>query len=245
MDNGVQRQPEASGGSVPRDVVGGAVPSEITMAPPTGATAGCHPRRSGSGRTSDGDARAQRQSRAGMLEAAEDAFLVDRAVDGDVAAFEVLVRRYAPLMRAYARRVTGSASDADDVLQEAFTQAWRQLADLNDGSVVKSWLMKITGHRSIDLLRRRREYVPVDESYDLADVAPGPEYAAAASSQMAALRHALDRMPEGQRQCWLLKEMGAQSYDEIAAQLGISSATVRGRLARARTTLMKEMEEWR
>ena len=60
---------------------------------------------------------------------AADAILAARAADGDLRAFEVLVRRHGPLMRAYATRILGSNSDSDDVVQETFITAWERLPE--------------------------------------------------------------------------------------------------------------------
>lgn len=178
------------------------------------------------------------------LNDAHDSFLVERAVDGDVASFEALARRYGPLMRGYARRLTGSAADADDAVQETLIQAWNQLGGLQDGAAVKPWLMRICGRKSIDLIRKRRAVDDLDD-VEPPDPSAGPERAVEQGSQMQSLVAALRKLPDEQRQCWVLKEMGGQSYEDIAETLGISTDSVRGRLSRARTTLMKEMEEWR
>jgi RNA polymerase sigma-70 factor (ECF subfamily) len=62
---------------------------------------------------------------------------------------------------------------------------------------------------------------------------------------MDALKQALARLPEQQRECWVLREVGGLSYDEIAEQLSVPAPTVRGRIARARETLTRELEGWR
>lgn len=185
------------------------------------------------------------QSVGNELSRAPDALLVERSGDGDVAAFDALVRRYAPLMRAYARRLLRSDEEADDVMQEALIAAWQDMSSLRDGSAVKSWLMRIVSHRAIDAGRRRKSHGNVDEEYELEDTSTTPEQAAVAGSAQRALNEALARLPEEQRQCWILREFGGQSYEEIAKALEISVTSVRGRLARARTALVTEMEEWR
>lgn len=182
------------------------------------------------------------------LELVPDAILAGRASDGDTAAFEALARRYGPQMRACARRITGSFADADDVVQESLMQAWNQLDTLRDNGAVKGWLLRITGSRSIDHLRRRKvhpELATAENEATAAGAASNPESAAVNGSRVAALRSALARLPEEQRRCWVLKEFGDQSYEEIASTLKISADSVRGRLARARITLAREMEEWR
>ena len=184
------------------------------------------------------------------LDVVPDALLAGRAADGDTAAFEALARRHGPLMRATARRLTGTLADADDVVQESLVQAWNQLDTVRDPAAVKSWLLRIVGTRSIDHLRKRRNHAALDEAETLADAPSGPriqdpESTAVNASRVDALKSALQRLPEEQRRCWVLKEFNDLSYEEIALTLNISPDSVRGRLARARTALARTMEEWR
>lgn len=181
---------------------------------------------------------------ADALSTAGDGLLAERASDGDTAAFEVLARRYAPAMRGYARRITGSLADADDVVQESLLQAWTRLADLSEPNAVRAWLMRITANCSINVVRRRKSTTTIDAVADPPDPAPTPEAAALTATGMTALSVALARLPEEQRNCWVLKEMGDQSYEEIGRTLSISPDSVRGRLSRARATLLKDMEAW-
>ncbi|GAA0990354.1 RNA polymerase sigma-70 factor (ECF subfamily) [Subtercola frigoramans] len=176
---------------------------------------------------------------------ADDRTIVGRAADGDVRAFEVLVRRYGPLMRAYATRVLGNNDETDDVVQESFITAWQQLPNLNDGSVVKSWLMRIVSRKSIDRIRARKLHVDIDDHDQPAPAADAPAVVAESRSRQAALSEALSRLSPEQRQCWVLKELAGYSYDDIASELDVPVSTVRGLLARARKNVIREMEEWR
>jgi RNA polymerase sigma-70 factor (ECF subfamily) len=186
-----------------------------------------------------------------QLDLVPDAILAGRAADGDTAAFEALARRYGPHMRACARRLTGSHADADDVVQEALVQAWKQLESLREPAAVKGWLLRLTGSRSIDCLRRRRNHATLSADDDGGQAVeppagePGPESSAMATSGTEALKLALARLPEEQRRCWVLKEFNGQTYEQIAQTLNISPASVRGRLARARVALVRDMEGWR
>lgn len=176
---------------------------------------------------------------------ATDAVLAERAGDGDIAAFDMLARRHGPLMRAYARRLARSHDEADDVVQDALLTAWKDIGMVQDGTAVKAWLMRIVSHRAVDTGRRRKTHAVLEDQPEPVDQKPTPEQLAVAGSARRALENALSRLPEGQRRCWVLREFGGQSYEEIAEVLGISVTSVRGRLARARTTLVQEMEEWR
>ncbi|MBC7442723.1 MAG: RNA polymerase sigma factor [Ramlibacter sp.] len=186
-----------------------------------------------------------RQPLASPLESFPDRTLAGRAADGDVRAFEVLVRRHGPLMRVYASRVLGSNDEMDDVVQESFITAWQQLPNLDNGGAVKSWLMRIVSRKSIDRVRARRRHVDIDLTDPPAPERESPHRLVEAESQTEALTRVLAELPEDQRRCWMLRELGECSYGDIADELELPVSTVRGLLARARNTLLHEMEEWR
>lgn len=174
-----------------------------------------------------------------------DRILVERAVDGDAAAFSELIRRHSSLMRAYVYRIVGSMADTDDVVQDAFVIAWKQLPTLRDASAVKAWLMRIAGREALTLVSRRPLEATLDDAMVRVSFEGQPEQSAIRSAQLAALSDALDRLKEDQRRCWLLREIADCSYAEIAEQMDISESTVRGLLARARASIAIQMEGWR
>lgn len=177
------------------------------------------------------------------LDAAPDAVLAARAADGDQVAFGVLVRRHAPFLVAFATKLTGSRADADDSVQEALIVAWRKLPDLAEPEKFRGWLTTIVSRKATDRLRSRKN---VDQIADDAVASEDdPERRAVVSSQMQALSRVLAELPEEQRVVWLLKEVSGLSYDEIAEDVGESPSTVRGRLARARHTVIERMKDWR
>lgn len=178
------------------------------------------------------------------LTAVSDELLAERSADGDTEAFSILVRRHAPYLRAFATRLTGSAADADDAVQDALITAWDSLAALEDFGKVRSWLTSIVSRKSTDRMRRRKPSSELDDNRQ-DDDRRGPEHRAIENSQLEALAAVLAALPEGQRQCWVLKEVGGYSYEEIAEELDVTPAVVRGRLARARVTVISEMEVWK
>ncbi len=99
----------------------------------------------------------------GPLEQAGDHIVAGRAMDGDVEAFAVLVRRYTPMMRAYTQRMLNGSAEVDDTVQEAFVTAWQRFGELDDPGKVKSWLMRIVSRKAVDRLRRHRPAVDVTE----------------------------------------------------------------------------------
>jgi RNA polymerase sigma-70 factor (ECF subfamily) len=177
------------------------------------------------------------------LSDADDRTIASRAADGDIRAFEILMRRYGSLMSAYAARIV-RPSDAEDVVQETFVTAWQELPNLENVGSVRSWLITIVTRKSIDRLRAGREAEPIDD-HDVADRSDGPEDAATATSLDEALSQVLSTLPEDQRRCWVLREVAGYGYQEIADQLNLPVSTIRGLLARSRKALVREMEAWR
>lgn len=179
------------------------------------------------------------------LESAGDRIIVGRAADGDTSAFAVLVRRYAPMMRGYARRILPGSADVDDVVQDAFITAWDQIPNLEDSEKVCSWLMRITGRKAIDRIRSTRRHSDLSEMELPAPDRMAPPRQVEARAGIAALSDAITQLPDAQRECWVLRELGDYSYEEIADELDLPMSTVRGLLARARKDIIVRMEQWR
>jgi RNA polymerase sigma-70 factor (ECF subfamily) len=182
----------------------------------------------------------------GAVAGLDDTTLVARAGDGDVPAFEQLVVRHQPAMYRLALRMLTSSGDAEDVVQDVFITAWRQLPELRDDAAFVGWLYRVTTNRCLNVLRARKPTTELDQDTAIsgrADVQP--ERAAEISGELAALHRALAVLPPTQRACWLLREAHGRSYDEIARIVGTSPTAVRGRIARARSQLAEAMRSWR
>lgn len=175
----------------------------------------------------------------------DDGVLAGRSADGDVRAFEVLIRRHTPLLRAYARRTLGSTDELDDVVQETFITAWNRLDSLEDRAHVKAWLMRILSRKCLDRIRARRDHDDVTELEVAAPDEGAPERVAEARDREHAVELALAALPETQRRCWLMKEVLEYRYEEIAEELDVPLSTVRGLLSRARKNMIRLMEGWR
>lgn len=180
------------------------------------------------------------------VEEFDDLTLVVRAQEGDIRAFEALVRRYQRQFYRLAMRLLGNSSDAEEAVQEAFVAAWRRLRDFRGEAAFSSWMYRIVTNRCLAQLRTRRPVVSLDNLGDL----PGPdsaspEHAAETGDRAAALNHALQELPTDQRACWILRELHGLSYEDIAVIVGASPDAVRGRLHRARRTLVEVMTPWR
>ncbi|PZE76115.1 RNA polymerase subunit sigma-70 [Curtobacterium sp. MCBD17_013] len=179
-----------------------------------------------------------------VLEDVDDGLLAERAGDGDVRAFEVLVRRHGPLLRAVAFRALGRTDEVDDVVQDAFVAAWRQLPTMTDPSAIRAWLLRVVARRAADRHRASRPHGELDDDVAAEEHAT-PHRIVEARSATEAMAAVLADLPERQQRCWLLKEVVGESYEEIAEDLGVPVSTVRGLLSRARRTMMSRMEAWR
>jgi RNA polymerase sigma-70 factor (ECF subfamily) len=177
--------------------------------------------------------------------ALDDATLVVRAREGDVTAFETLVRRYREPVYRIAARILPDPGRAADTAQEAFVTAWRRLHEVKAEQAFAAWLYRITVTRALSTLRAERPCVPLDELTAASDRFPGPEEQALADGLAAALRCALNHLTPEQRACWILREMEGLSYEEVATVLRTTPGAVRGRLHRARPQLAQELKPWR
>jgi RNA polymerase sigma-70 factor, ECF subfamily len=176
----------------------------------------------------------------------DDVTLVVRAREGDVRAYEQLVRRYqGPIFRV-AVRMLASRGDAEDVVQEVFLTAWRSLGSLHEEAAFVGWLYRMVTNRCLNVLRARRATVDVDLAQrESRGAGSRPERTVEVSEQLAAVTVALQRLTGEQRACWLLREVHGRSYEEIAQAVGVTTTAVRGRIARARAQLTEMMAPWR
>ncbi|MDQ0314660.1 RNA polymerase sigma-70 factor (ECF subfamily) [Amorphus orientalis] len=172
-----------------------------------------------------------------------DTQLLARISHGDERAFAELVARHSPRLHALALRFTGSAADADDVVQDTFWSAWRKASDWQARGVkVSTWLYRIALNRCIDLDRRRkvRRLVGLDDARDPEEPAPGAEQQAVVRSELAAVSDDVRALPARQRAAILLAATGEAGTGEIAARLGISEGAAEQLLVRARRTLRQK-----
>src|SRR5215469_17508588 len=98
-----------------------------------------------------------------------DQAVVEQARSGDADAFRVLVERHSRALFRLAFRMTGNEADAEDVVQESFLRAYRQLGRFDERSSFGTWLHRIAVNCSLDLVRarkRRGELAPTDETSD-------------------------------------------------------------------------------
>jgi RNA polymerase sigma-70 factor (ECF subfamily) len=177
---------------------------------------------------------------------AVDLELAQRCQQGDSQAFEELYRAHAGRLYNLVLRMTASATEAEDVLQEVFLHAHRKLGSFRGDSSLGTWLYRLTVNHCLDFLRgRQTRMTRVTESLDDERAA---EPAAAAPVVPTAvnridLERAIGRLPEGCRAAFVLHDVQGFEHNEVARLLGVSEGTSKSQVHKARMKLRGMLNE--
>jgi len=171
------------------------------------------------------------------------------AQDGDADAYARIVKSWGGRLLRFCRNNLPATIDAEDVVQDVLLTAWQKLPGLDDRSRFRAWMYTIARNRCREVIRTagRRATDPVspEEVAVKIDSRQDPARAHARDAAMVALRKSVAGLPDSQRRIWVMAQIDGLGYAEIADIEGLPLSTVRGRLARARATIAKEMESWR
>ena len=179
---------------------------------------------------------------------AESAELVARAKGGDQAAFDELVRKYRARVYSLALHLTGQASDADDITQDAFLKAYHKLPEFEGRSEFFTWIYRITLHRALNAKRdrSRRRTVPIDDPRLVAAVAVdshgNPERAVQLRDEYRALLEAFDQLSPLLQTTVVLTALQGLSYKEAAVVLDTTEGTVAWRIHESRRKMQAVLE---
>jgi RNA polymerase sigma-70 factor, ECF subfamily len=176
-----------------------------------------------------------------------DRFALQRMVRGDHDALAEVYDRHARLLFSLALRIVGRQPDAEDVLQEVFTQVWRQAGryDTSRGTVA-GWLVMLTRSRALDRLRRERGAAAADvdwASIDIVDPDAAVDLRLVTAERAGRLRAALEALPEAQRTPLELGYYEGLSQSAIAARLGVPLGTIKTRMRQALLRLRDALAE--
>jgi RNA polymerase sigma-70 factor (ECF subfamily) len=164
------------------------------------------------------------------------------ARDGDSDAFRSLVERHSRYLFVVAQRLTGSAADAEDVVQDAWLKAHRQLAGFEERSNVRTWLHRITVNCAIDFIRARRHREDAHDPADLeqgsignrsADRPMAPDRIAESGEIKARVGEALALLTGLERAAFTLRHVEGLSIDEVGAALGLKTSATKHSVSRA------------
>ncbi|MGA2640734.1 MAG: sigma-70 family RNA polymerase sigma factor [Spirochaetia bacterium] len=184
-----------------------------------------------------GSAKLQRQT---------DDELIERVLRGETRFFAALVERYQDPVYGMALRFVRSASDAEDLAQEAFLRAYRGLEGFKGDARFSTWLYRITWNLCTDWLRRNRKpghpSGALDDAAGVADERVDLEEGLLAAEERHTVRQALDRLAERYRSVLILMYYQKMSYEQIASVLEVPTKTVETRLYRARKLLRRSLQ---
>ncbi|MFT3868290.1 MAG: sigma-70 family RNA polymerase sigma factor [Nibricoccus sp.] len=175
-----------------------------------------------------------------------DAELVARTMAGDRDAFGLIVARHQTLICSVAYNATGSLAHSEDVAQETFLAAWRELRELREPAKLRAWLCGIARnivHNRFRRLKREPVHgaVDLDAAADVPAVEPLPSEQAVKQEREAILWSALERIPELYREPLILFYRQHKSVERVAADLGLSEDVVKQRLSRGRKLLHEQV----
>jgi RNA polymerase sigma-70 factor (ECF subfamily) len=172
-------------------------------------------------------------------QAPTDGELVTAARSGDAAALGLLLERHRPRLFATALRLLGYRQDAEDAVQETCLIAMRHVGSVRDPDAVGAWLMTVLRRACLQYQRQRRGAEMVTDTLpDLVDDRASPEERIERLELREWIWGALQRLPEPLRVSAMLRYFGSyDSYEELAAILGIPIGTVRSRLSEAKAKL--------
>jgi RNA polymerase sigma-70 factor (ECF subfamily) len=178
---------------------------------------------------------------------ADDSVLVARAVRGDGAAYEEIVRRYQQVAFRTAYVITGSAADAEDAAQEGFVKAYRALDRFRLDAALRPWLLRIVANEARNRVRstgrRHQLELRATEGFRLGDAAPSPEAVAVGLDERRRLLAMVNQLSHEDRDVIACRYFLQLSGEETAATLGIPEGTVKSRLSRALSRLRTQVEE--
>ncbi len=166
-----------------------------------------------------------------------DRALVRRFLDGERAAGDELVNRYHRSVFNVALRMLGNVQDAEDVTQTAFGNAFLALDSYDPRYRFFSWIYRMTVNESLNTLKRRRNVVSLDGSFDV----PAPGVSQSAAEAEARVGRALLELKPDDRAVVVLKHFVSFSYEEISNVLDIPVKTVKSRLFTARERLRESL----
>jgi len=173
--------------------------------------------------------------------------LVRRILDGQTPLFEVLMRRHNERLYRAARAVLRDDAEAEDVMQQAYVNAYAHLSQFDGQAAFATWLTRIAVHEALSRLRRRQRLVfghgDIEEQPMPLPSSSDPERQAMTRELGGLLEAAIEQLPDGSREVFVLRAVQGLSTADTAASLDISEDAVKTRFSRARAMLRRDLAE--
>ena len=177
----------------------------------------------------------------------------------DSGAFEKLVERYGKSLYAVSLQILKNSQDAEDAVQETFLKAFRAIDRFRGDSSLYTWLYRIAQNQSLMKLRKRNRAVtvsldvwttPSEEEQEslpptngLPSQSPDPGLSLHTRQLSDFVRHCIEELPENYRKAYFLKDVRSLSEDQVCRRLGISKASMKSRVHRARVLVRKRVRD--
>ncbi|MFW5920482.1 MAG: RNA polymerase sigma factor, partial [Polyangiales bacterium] len=170
----------------------------------------------------------------------DDGQVIERVRGGDLALFEVLMRRYNQRTFRVVRSIVSSDAEAEDVTQEAWIAAYRHLHQFEGRAAFSTWLTRIAIRRAMAHTRRGKDTQSLDDlGAPLEEEGPAPDHEAHRQQLGRVLEHAIDELPPGYRLVIILRDVEQLPTAEAAEAAGVTEQNLRVRLHRARAALKR------
>lgn len=174
--------------------------------------------------------------------------IVSRVVEGQTALFEVLMRRHNERVYRAARSIIRDEDEAEDVMQQAYVNAYAHLRQFDRRAKFSTWLTKIAINEALGRARKRGRYDAVDfteEENQAVERQPSrdPEHQAFTGELRSLLENSIDELPDGLREVFMLREVDGLNTAETAECLGVSEDVVKTRLSRSRAALRHQLAD--
>ncbi len=185
------------------------------------------------------------------MDATDVSAVLARARQGDSEAFRTLVERHSRRAFQLAFRITGNEQDAEDVVQESFIRAYRQLSRFEARAHFATWLHRIVANCSVDLIRSRRtryEHASTDDvdAVEHPDAeTPNPERLAASAQIQQSVAAAMSELSPLERAAFTLRHYEGRSISEISKTLGLGTSAAKHSVFRAVRKLRAALEPLR
>jgi RNA polymerase sigma-70 factor, ECF subfamily len=179
----------------------------------------------------------------------DDAEVIRQVLHGNTAMFELLMRRYNERVYRAARAIVRDEQEAEDVMQQTYVNAFTHLRQFSGTSQFSTWLTRIAINEALARVRRRGRYEVFDD--ELSEIEPfasrnpseNPERQAFTGELRELLEWAIDTLPNGAREVFVLREVEGLSTADVAECLGVSADVVKTRLSRGRAALRRILLE--
>lgn len=166
--------------------------------------------------------------------------LVQQCLEGDHTAYRQLYERYSRAMFNTSLRIVNSRHDAEDILQEAFADAFQQLNQFEKRSTFGAWLKQIVVYKSINLLKKKRiNFQEIDSTTDRAEEVNGED----TWYTVDMIKEMIGELPDGYRTVISLSLFEGYSHEQIAETLGLAHSSVRSQYIRAKQKLLNLLKK--